>query len=664
MYDARIRRLGILYQNLSVIIALDVIIPNTWGSSMRKLKQFRTFLNHYRLLSVVLGAALIGGVFDIAGYDTLSHWILGGAAAIAVIPLVWNMIETLRNGSFGVDLLAATAIVTSIIMKEYWAAIVIVIMLTGGEALEAYAERRAKTELHDLLERKPTKAHVIRGRKTIEIPASQVVAGDKLAIYPGEVVPVDAVIIEGSTSLDESSLTGESIPVEKSVDGEILSGSINIDGAITVRATRAAKESQYAQIIKLVKSAAAGQSPFVRLADAYSIPFTAVSFIIAGSAWAISGDSLRFLQVLVVATPCPLLLGAPIALISGMSRATKQGIIIKTGSALERLAAAKTFAFDKTGTLTVGKPAVSKIETYGPFTEETVLSYAASLEATSTHVLADAIVEAAENRGLKVKKAKHVKESAGHGLTGHLDGKEVLVGRFSMIKEAEITLPKNFKENHLKHTSTLVAVDGKLAGIILFKDEIRKEAPKMLRQLKKDGIKHFALVTGDNEATAVKIAQELNIVDVYPECLPADKLTAVQELPHWPVVFVGDGVNDAPVLTAADVGIALGARGSTAASESADVVIMQDDVSKVADSFAISKRTLFIAKQSIMIGIGLSVALMLIFATGKFKPVYGAAIQEVVDIAVIFNALRAHGGFGAKKRLSRVGSKLRQLREV
>lgn len=631
---------------------------------MRKLKQFRTFLNHYKLLSVVLAAAALGGILDIVGQDTISHWVLGGAAAIATIPLIWNMIETLRNGSFGVDVLAATAIITSIVMDEYWAAIVIVIMLTGGEALEAYAERRAKTELHALLEHKPTKAHVIRGRKTIEIPASQVVEGDKLAIYPGEVVPVDAVIVEGETTLDESSLTGESIPVERTVDGEILSGSVNIEGAITVRALRNAKESQYAQIIKLVKSASNGQSPFVRLADAYSIPFTIVAFLIAGTAWFVSGDSLRFLQVLVVATPCPLLLGAPIALISGMSRATKQGIIIKTGSALERLAAAKTFAFDKTGTLTIGKPTVSKIETFGSHSENTVLSYAASLEATSTHILASAIVEAAESRNIKVKKAKQVKEAAGHGLSGRFDGKDVLVGRFSMIKNNDITLPKGFKPSTLKHTSTLVAINGTLAGIILFHDEIRKEAPKMLLQLRNDGIKNFALVTGDNEATAVKIAKELDIVDVYPECLPADKLIAVQELPKWPVVFVGDGVNDAPVLTAADVGIALGARGSTAASESADVVIMQDDVSKVADSFTISKRTLFIAKQSIMIGIGLSVGLMLIFATGKFKPVYGAAIQEVVDIAVIFNALRAHGGFDTKKRLSTIGSKLRRLREV
>lgn len=620
---------------------------------MSKLKPLRNFVRHYKLLAFVSAMAVLGGVLDIAGQDTMAHWVLGSTAAIATMPLIWNMIETLRDGRFGIDVLAATAIITSVALKEYWAGIVIVLMLTGGEALEAYAERRAKTELSNLLERKPKKAHVLRGRKVVDVAVSTVVAGDKLVIMPGEVVPVDAIVIEGSTTLDESSLTGESLPVEKTIDSELMSGAINIDGSVTVRALRAAEDSQYAQIIKLVKSASSGQSPFVRLADAYSIPFTIVSFLIAGAAWFVSGNSERFLQVLVVATPCPLLLGAPIALISGMSRAAKQGIIIKTGSALERLAAAKTFAFDKTGTLTVGKPVVSHIETYGKISKETLLSYAAALEVNSTHVLAKAIVEAAEARKVTMRKSKHIKETAGHGLSGRLDGKDILVGRYSMMHDNDVAIPASFKPNSIKETSTLIAVDGTLAGAILFTDTIRPEAPKMLRRLRKAGIKNFAMVTGDNEATAVKIAKELNITDVYPECLPADKLTAVEGLPKWPVVFVGDGVNDAPVLTASDVGIALGARGSTAASESADVVIMLDDADKVATSLEVAKRTFFIAKQSILIGIFLSLVLMGIFATGKFKPVYGAMIQELVDVAVIFNALRAHGPFTKPRILTR-----------
>jgi heavy metal translocating P-type ATPase len=354
------------------------------------------------------------------------------------------------------------------------------------------------------------------------------------------------------------------------------------------------------------------------------------------------------------------LLGAPIALISGMSRAAKQGIIVKTGSAMERLAEVQTVAFDKTGTLTVGKPTVDKVEAFGKFKEKQILNYAAALELSSNHVLASAIVAAAADEGVKVQKAKQVKEVAGHGLSGRFDGHNILIGRFGLLQEHNIQLPKGFRVNTVKQTATFIAVDNELAGVIKFKDTIRPEAKDTLRRLKKSGVKHTAMVTGDNEATALSIAKELNIVDVYPECLPADKLAAIDQMEHYPIAFVGDGVNDAPVLTASDVGIALGARGSTAASESADVVILHDDVSKVAQSVEIAQRTFFIAKQSILIGIFISLGLMAVFATGKFKPVYGALLQEVVDVAVILNALRAHGSFKMPGKFKRSSRKKKQ----
>lgn len=609
----------------------------------KKLNQIRGFFREYRLLSFVLITTLTGGIFAILDKTTLANVLLGSASVVALIPLIWNMVEEVRTGRYGIDILAATAIITSLLLKEYWAAVVIVIMLTGGKALEDYAERRAKTELSALLERKPHTAHMIRGHKVVDVSVNDVSANEKLVIMPGEVIPADATIIEGSTNVDESSLTGESIPLEKTIGDQLMSGAINIDGTITVQTLRSPKDSQYEQIIKLVRSAANANSPFVRLADAYSIPFTIVSFLIAGLVWFVTGDPMRFLQVLVVATPCPLLLAAPIALISGMSRAAKHGIIIKSGTVLEKLAAAKTFAFDKTGTLTIGKPSVSGVKTYGNFSEEIILTYASALEAGSNHVLARAIVTAAENRNIHVKQAKQIVETAGRGLSGRLDGKTVLIGRFSMMQEQDIKMPKSFKETQIRHTSTLVAVNGTLAGIILFEDTIRPEAKKMLAQLRSLGIKHIAMVTGDNETTALRVGKELDIDDIYPNSLPSDKLLAIEGLPHWPIIFVGDGVNDAPVLTAADVGIALGARGSTAASESADVVIMLDDVSRVSMGFQIARNTFHIAKQSILIGILLSLGLMAVFATGRFKPIQGALIQEVVDVIVIFNALRAHG---------------------
>jgi len=609
------------------------------------LKKIIRFFREYRQLGWVIVSILIALPLDIGGWHKAAHIILAASALVNAVPLVWKMIQDLRGGTYGVDILAATAIITSVLLGEYWAGMVIVLMLTGGEALEDYAGRRAKSELSALLERAPTKAHLLKGRKTVDVKASEVRAGDKLIIRPGEVVPVDAVILEGTTSFDESSLTGESLPAVKKVGDEILSGSINLDGVITVRAIHSAEDSQYQQIIRLVRAAQASKAPFVRLADRYSIPFTLIAFAIGFTAWAVSGEVIRFLEVLVVATPCPLILGAPIALISGMSRAAKHGIIIKTGAALERLAVLKTMAFDKTGTLTKGEPQVDKIITYGGISTPEVLALAAALEQNSNHILAKAIVGKAAAEKIKVPRAKKVQELTGNGLSAHVQGKDVLVGRLGLIEERNITLPKGFRPTSIQQTAALVAIDGKLAAVITFKDEIRPESQHTLQQLRTLGIRHIMMVTGDNMATAQAVAKQLSISEVVAETLPADKIRAVENVKNRPVGFVGDGVNDAPVLAASDVGIALGARGSTAASESADVVIMLDNVAQVATGVAIAKRTLYIAKQSIWIGIAISVGLMFIFATGRFRPVHGALLQEVVDVIVIFNALRAHGSW-------------------
>ena len=603
-------------------------------------RAFRFFREYYQFSAAIL-ALILSIILQVTHHATIAHWVLGVVSLLLTIPLITDMWQDVRTGRYGIDILAATAIITSVILHQYWAAIVIAIMLTGGEALEDFAEHRAKTELDALLQRAPQLAHVIRARKIVDIKASEVNRGDKVIIRPGEVVPVDATVLEGAASFDESSLTGESVPQVKTINELILSGSINLDGAITAKAVHSAKDSQYEQIIRLVRSAATAQAPFVRLADRYSIPFTVMAYAMAIAAWVIGGHAIRFLEVIVVATPCPLLLAAPIALISGMSRASKYGVIVKTGSALERLAEAETFAFDKTGTLTHGQPTVDQIETFLKFKKNDVLALAAALEQNSNHVLARAIVTSAEARHLNIVKAKHISETAGHGLTAHVRNQEIIVGRLDFLKQQGINLPPKFRPN-LKQTATYVAVDGQLAGYITFTDELRPETKQTLTQLRALGIQHTLMVTGDNEATATRIAKQLGITNTRADALPADKLHAIEAITNRPVVFVGDGVNDAPVLTASDVGIALGARGSTAASESADLVIMLDDFSYVARALAIAKRTFRIARQSILIGIGLSLVLMLVFATGKFPPLLGAILQEGVDVFVIFNALRAH----------------------
>jgi len=609
------------------------------------LKRLFDFFKEYRQLGLVTASVLIALPFDLFGQHKVSHIILGLSALINVSPFMWKMLQDFRIGKYGVDILAITAVITAILMQEYWAGIIIVLMMTGGVALEDFAQARAKTELTALLSRVPTKAHLIKGRKTLEVPVEQIRANDKIIIKPGEVVPVDAVILEGTASFDESSLTGESLPSIKKPGDELVSGSINLDGLITARSIHSAEDSQLEQIIKFVKSASTSKAPFVRMADRYSIPFTLIAFVIGIGAWIISGHSIRFLEVLVVATPCPLILGAPIALISGMSRAAKHGIIVKTGLAMERLADIKTIGFDKTGTLTKGQPKVGEITVYEPFNEQTVLELAAALEQHSNHVLSKAIVNEAAKHSGKLIKAKNVRELAGNGLSAHVQGKQMLVGRFGLVTDYDVTLPKNFNMETVQQTAAFVAVDGLLAGVITFKDEIRPESKRTLARLKEMGIKHILMVTGDNKATANIIAKELGIEEVLAEALPVDKLHAVERVKVKPVGFVGDGVNDAPVLAAADVGIALGARGSTGASESADVVIMTDNVEQVANGVNIAKRTFFIARQSILAGIFISIGLMFVFSSGKFRPVYGALTQEVVDVLVIFNALRAHGSW-------------------
>ncbi len=619
---------------------------------MKHLSKSWVFLKKYKLFGLALLSLIIGLVLYFSGEPKITKYLLSVIALVEVIPLVWSMFKDLRVGTYGIDVLAATAIVSSVLLNQYWAAIIIVIMLTGGEALEDYAERRAETELDALLSKAPQIAHILRAGKIIDVKASEVQIGNKIIIKPGELVPVDAIIIEGASSFDQSSLTGESVPISREIGDELLSGSVNIEGAITAKTIRPASDSQYEQIIKLVKSAKNSQTPFVRLADRYSVPFTILAFGIAIAAWIISKESIRFVEVLVVATPCPLILAAPIAVISGMSRAAKNGIIIKTGGALERLAEAKTIAFDKTGTLTTGIAAIKEIKTFGQYQKADILKFASSLEQNSNHILALAIVKEAKQEAIKIPKSSGLKDYSGTGLEAIVAGKSILAGNMTLMKNNNVEIPNSFDYKKNKDTVTYVAIDSVLSGMITFDDQIRIETKSTLDRLKKLGFKNMLLVSGDLEQKTKAVAKKLGIHEVKAEALPGDKIRAIEAITNRPVVFVGDGVNDAPVLTVADVGIALGAQGKTAASESADVVIMLDDFTKVATAREIAKNTFKIAQQSIVIGIAMSLVLMLVFSTGKFQPIYGAVLQELVDVFVIFNALRAHGTW-KKTKLSK-----------
>jgi len=608
---------------------------------MQKLTSF--FRNYPDFASTIFVLLLVIG-FVFAGQADLAYGLIVGFSGIIGLKMFIGMLRELRQGTYGVDILAIAAIASTIAVGEYWATLVIVLMMTGGEALEDFAGRRAKAELTALLERAPTITHKRNASGELEDTAiDEVKVDDELVIKPGEIIPVDAVIIEGTSLIDESSLTGESVPVEKSPGEELLSGSLNGDSVLTVRALRTAENSQYAQIIELVKAAGSTQAPFVRLADRYAVPFTFISFAIAGVAWYISGDAVRFAEVLVVATPCPLLLAAPIAMISGMSRAAKHGIIVKSGAVLEKLARVKTAAFDKTGTLTKGLLSVQSIHPVDTVSEVELLALAASAELISAHIMAETLVNEAKNRNISLLDTDESREITAQGVTTTIDGKSIFVGKLSFLRDMGVAIPRDIK----LHTDTAVYVarSGEFIGSITLADTVRENSKSTLEKLVALGVPHSLMLTGDNKQTAEKIAASLGISDVRAECLPKDKVEAVTTFPHRPVMMTGDGVNDAPVLAASDVGIAMGARGATAASESADVVILLDDISRVSRAVDIAQHTIRIATESIVIGILISIVLMIIAATGAIPAVVGAGLQEVVDVIVIINALRAHGSW-------------------
>jgi len=607
----------------------------------------KEFIKRYKTLSAVIVTLVVGLILYFLELKIIADVAFTAMGIYVVVPMAKEMLQSIKEKEYGLDLLALTAIIASLLMGEFLAAIVVVLMITGGEALEDFAQEKAKKELNELLKRAPKVAHKKVGSSFKTVAVDTIKKNDILLVKPGEVIPVDAVIVKGITSLDESALTGESLPIDKKVGDKLLSGAINQQASIEVKALNTSHDSQYEQIIKLVSEAASSRSPMVRLADRYSVQFTAVAFTLSAIAWIVSGHPLRALEVLVVATPCPLLIATPAAIVSGMSRAASQGIIVKNGGALESLAELKAIAFDKTGTLTKGVPEVNRVITFGKnITQEVVLGYAAAVESHSTHSLARAILHEAKARSIKVMAAVKASETIGSGVRAEVKSKKVLSGKLDFLKDAGVKVPTN-KElgKALEETAIFVAVDGVYIGAVTFVDVLRPETIGTIKRLRQEFHLKTMMLTGDRKVVAERIAKEVGILKVEAECLPADKLNhlALFRKKYAPLAFVGDGINDAPSLSAADVGIALGAKGSTAASESADVVIMLEDFSKVADSIHIGKRAVKIAKQSIFVGIGLSIGLMIFCGvTGAVKPVYGALLQELVDIIVILNALRAH----------------------
>ncbi|MGN6760681.1 MAG: heavy metal translocating P-type ATPase [Leifsonia sp.] len=604
-------------------------------------------LTRYWLVALTLLVGAASAVSALVGESGIATWLAGGFALVVAIGYAARMLRTLRAGGLGVDLLAVVAIAATVLVGEVAAALIVVLMLAGGEALEDYANRRARRDLDALLQREPRSAHRFEdaGSGAVQdIPIEEVRVGDVLLVRPAEVVPVDSILLTPHAAFDVSSITGESLPAEKQQEDQVLSGSVNGTAAVRVRATQLAVDSQYQQIVALVATASRSKARVVRLADRFAIPFTAFALALAGAAWLVSGDPVRFAEVLVLATPCPLLIAAPVAFIGGMSRAARSGLIVRSGGVFETLARARTVVFDKTGTLTTGAPVLQEVRPAAGFDPDDVLALAASAEQYSSHVLASSVVRAASERSLPLRAVSSAEERATDGVLARVGDRTVAVGKLAFVRSlAPAAVRERIEPGEL---AVYVAVDGVPAGALIERDPPRRNAAATLRALGDLGVPNIELLTGDAEETAAGVARELGITRFQAECLPSDKVARVASIAERPVVMVGDGVNDAPVLASADVGVAMGAKGATAASESADLVILVDDIGKLVDAVAIARRTVAIALQSIWLGIAASVLLMGVAAFGVIPAIAGALLQEVVDLATILAALRAAVGSG------------------
>jgi len=606
------------------------------------------------LATIALAAIVVGGALHLAGSPGAGDAVWRVVLALLAAELAVEVGRTvLVERNMGVDTIALVAMLGALALDELLAGVVIGLMFSGGMALEEVASSRARRELTALVERAPKIARLRDGDGYRDTPVERVEVGDVALVRTGEVIPIDGVVLSEEAVIDTSALTGEPLPVTLRQGMPVLSGTANAGSPFEVRTERPAAESAYAALVRLVEAAEAERAPLMRIADRYAGFFLPATIVLAGLAWALSGDAVRALAVVVVATPCPLILAAPIALVSGLSRAARAGVVVKGAGAIETLGQVRTVLFDKTGTLTVGAAAVREIAARPGFEDAELLRLAASVDRMSAHVLGESLVEAAERAGLALSVPTEVAEEPGQGIAGTVDGQRVALGSREFLRE--LGLPAEELEAAMLldglgsgEARVTVAVDGRLAGSIVMADELRPDAAGIVGRLRDEGVRQVAMVSGDRTSVAERVGAELGVDRVYAEQSPEDKLEIVRRLGAdrglGPVMMVGDGVNDAPALALADIGVAMGVAGATVSSETADAVITVDRVDRVADAVHAGRRALQIAHQSIFAGMGMSLAAMVVAAFGYLPPLAGALLQEGIDLAVILNALRALRG--------------------
>jgi heavy metal translocating P-type ATPase len=604
---------------------------------------------HLRPIIVALPAAglVIGLLAQFFGRNGWAGPIWATATIPVLIALVAEIFISLRRGDIGLDIVAALSMLAALVFAEYLAGVVVALMYAGGQYLESFAERRASREMTALLGRVPRSAVRYRNGRLEDVSLDAINSGDRLVIRKGDVVPVDGAVIEGVAVLDQSALTGESMPSQLRVGDSVMSGSTNVGEAFHLLTTRRAAESTYAGIVRLVEAAQKSRAPMSRLADRYAMIFLGATVVLAAAARVGSADPIRAVAVLVVATPCPLILAVPVAIMAGVSQAAKHGILIKGGLALETLARVRSLVIDKTGTLTHGQARIVSVNAFSDQSADELLRLAASLDQASKHIVAQTIVDAARDKGLELAIPHDIIETPGEGVAGVVDGHHVILGglRFVTGKLAETSLSQLRARRPPGSVAVAVGVDERLVGLLILADRLRAGTEALLRDLKSFGVARIVLATGDRRDVAGTVAKGLPIDAVRSELNPDQKtLVVLSERKNGPVMMIGDGVNDAPALAAADLGVAMGARGTAASAEVADVVLLVDELDRVLPAIEIARRSRFIALESVYAGLGLSIAGMIAAALGLITPVQGAIFQEVIDVAVILNALRALRG--------------------
>ncbi len=598
------------------------------------------------LLAVLALSA--GALLEVGGAHTMAARTWMTALVVLGAPIVWEMLVAARHGKFATDLVASAAIIGAVLLGQPLAGLVIVLMQAGGEALEHFAEGRASAAMRALEAAAPRRAHRLRDGAVADVDAEAVAVDDLLLVRPGELVPCDGVVVTGESAVDASSLTGEAIPVAARPGVALMSGSLNGSGPLTMRATSLASASQYARIVQLVRSAQATKAPLQRVAERYAVWFTPATALACAAVYLASGDWTRVLAVLVVATPCPLILAPPVAIVGGINRAARRQIIVRSGAALEQMARVTAVVFDKTGTLSVGQPALERIAVVNGVPKGEALRLAAALEQSSSHPLARVVVEAGERGAGRLPFATRVVEAAGQGVSGLVEGRTVRVGSRRYVAAHAAMAPMSLAgigrdADHDAGLRSFVAIDGRLAAVLHFADTLRPDVSALLARLPALGVHRTLLLSGDHDATTRAVAERVGIVEVRGDLLPADKVTAVEELRREGevVMMVGDGTNDAPALAAAHVGVALAGHGGGITSETADVILLVDRVDRIGDALAIGRRTTALARQSIRAGLALSAVAMVFAGVGLIQPATGALLQEAIDVAVILNALRA-----------------------